>query len=84
MALTITEDCINCDVCEAECPNAAISPGAGIYVIDAGKCTECVGHYDASQCVDVCPADCIVPDPDCQESEGQLQDKFRRLTAVSM
>ena len=25
MSLIITDDCINCDVCEPECPNAAIS-----------------------------------------------------------
>ncbi|MBU6441671.1 MAG: 4Fe-4S binding protein, partial [Betaproteobacteria bacterium] len=25
MALWITDECINCDVCEPECPNQAIS-----------------------------------------------------------
>ncbi|MEP7102931.1 MAG: 4Fe-4S binding protein, partial [Burkholderiales bacterium] len=25
MALLITDECINCDVCEPECPNQAIS-----------------------------------------------------------
>ena len=34
MALIITQDCINCDVCEPECPNKAISMGADIYVIN--------------------------------------------------
>jgi len=30
-------------------------------VIDAEKCTECKGHYDAPKCVEVCPVDgCIV------------------------
>ena len=47
MALMITDECINCDVCEPECPNGAISQGPEIYVIDAAKCTECVGHFDA-------------------------------------
>ena len=43
MALTITDQCINCDVCEPECPNGAISMGEEIYVIDARRCTtECV------------------------------------------
>jgi len=46
MALMITDDCINCDVCEPECPNGAISPGEEIYRIDPNSCTECVGHYD--------------------------------------
>ncbi|MEN3294916.1 MAG: hypothetical protein V7642_4169, partial [Burkholderiales bacterium] len=27
MALMITDDCINCDVCEPECPNEAIYMG---------------------------------------------------------
>ncbi|MFP4263898.1 MAG: 4Fe-4S binding protein, partial [Halomonas sp.] len=43
MALMITDECINCDVCEPECPNGAISPGEEIYVIDPSLCTECVG-----------------------------------------
>ena len=64
MALIITDECINCDVCEPECPNGAISQGAEIYVIDPGKCTECVGHFDTPQCVEVCPVDCIHPTPD--------------------
>ena len=59
MALMITDECINCDVCEPECPNAAISQGPEIYVIDPAKCTECVGHFDAPQCREVCPVDCI-------------------------
>lgn len=81
MALLINEDCINCDVCEPECPNDAISAGEDIFIIDPERCTECVGHYDESQCVAVCPADCIVADPACQESEAQLHAKFTRLTA---
>ena len=59
MSLMITDECINCDVCEPECPNEAISQGAEIYEIDPGKCTECVGHYDTPQCVEVCPVDCF-------------------------
>jgi len=46
MALLITTKCINCDMCEPECPNQAISLGDAIYEIDGGRCTECVGHYD--------------------------------------
>lgn len=81
MALLINEDCINCAVCEPECPNNAISAGDEIFVVDATKCTECVGHFDESQCIDVCPVDCIVTDPEHVESKEQLQDKFARLTA---
>jgi ferredoxin len=82
MALMITDECINCDVCEPECPNSAISQGEEIYVIDPAKCTECVGHYDESQCVAVCPVDCIVVDPNNAESKEQLNEKFLRLTAA--
>ncbi|MCP5246382.1 MAG: YfhL family 4Fe-4S dicluster ferredoxin [Burkholderiales bacterium] len=81
MALIITDECINCDVCEPECPNDAISQGEEIYVIDSRKCTECVGHYDAPQCVEVCPVDCIILDPDCIESTAQLQAKYQALMA---
>ena len=44
MALLITKKCINCDMCEPECPNEAISMGDHIYEINSDKCTECVGH----------------------------------------
>ncbi|MEO8008001.1 MAG: YfhL family 4Fe-4S dicluster ferredoxin [Betaproteobacteria bacterium] len=80
MALMITDECINCDVCEPECPNDAISQGAEIYQIDPGKCTECVGHYDRPQCQEVCPVDCIPFDPKRVESAEQLQRKYVRLT----
>ena len=79
MALMITDECINCDVCEPECPNAAISQGDEIYVIDPNLCTECVGHYDTPQCVEVCPVDCIPKDPDNEETEDQLRAKYNRL-----
>jgi ferredoxin len=79
MALRISEDCINCDVCEPECPNGAIAQGEEIYVIDPALCTECVGHFETSQCTDVCPVDCITADPDHRETREQLQDKYRQL-----
>lgn len=81
MALKITDQCINCDVCEPECPNEAISQGIEIYEIDARKCTECVGHFDTPQCREVCPVDCIPLDPDWAETREQLFDKFVKLTA---
>lgn len=80
MALMITTDCINCDVCEPECPNGAIYQGAETYLIDPQKCTECVGHYDHPQCVEVCPVDCIPKDPAHVESHERLQLKYRELT----
>ena len=39
MALMITDECINCDVCEPECPNEAIFLGPEIYEINPDKCT---------------------------------------------
>ena len=80
MALMITDACINCDVCEPECPNDAIAAGAEIYVIDPARCTECVGHHDKPQCVAVCPVDCIPLNPDYVETREQLHEKYLRLT----
>jgi len=82
MALMITEECINCDVCEPECPNGALSQNDEIYVIDPAKCTECAGHFDSPQCIEVCPVDCIVHDPAHVESKEQLLEKFESLIGV--
>ena len=79
MALTITDECINCDVYEPECPNEAISLGELIYEIDPDKCTECVGHFDEPQCVQVCPVACIPVDPQRVETREQLWSKFTLL-----
>ena len=79
MALKITDQCINCDVCEPECPNDAISMGEEFYRIDPARCTECVGHFDQPQCREVCPVDCIPLDPEHVESREQLQVKYVRL-----
>ena len=79
MALMITPDCINCDVCEPECPNQAISMGPEVYVIDPAKCTECVGHFDEPQCVQVCPVECIPVHPQHVESREALLAKYQRL-----
>jgi ferredoxin len=79
VALIITDACINCDVCEPECPNSAISAGTEIYEIDPAKCTECVGHFDKPQCQIVCPVDCIPHDPAHVETQEQLQEKYRGL-----
>lgn len=81
MALMITDECINCDVCEPVCPNEAISQGELIYVIDPLKCTECVGHYEKPQCVQVCPVACIPLNPDYVETPEQLLAKYKTLTA---
>ncbi len=79
MALKITDDCISCGVCAEECPNDAISEGDSIFVIDSDRCTECVGFFDEPQCVNVCPVDAIVPDPEHEETHGQLLEKKKLL-----
>ena len=82
MALMITDECINCDVCEPECPNGAISQGEEIYVIDPALCTECVGHFDSPQCQEVCPINCIPFNPDVVETNAQLMEKYYKISAV--
>ena len=81
MALKITDLCINCDVCEPECPNEAIAMGEEIYWIDPAKCSECVGLFDQPQCRVVCPVDCIPLDPEHLETPEQLTEKYERLQA---
>ena len=83
MALMITDECINCDVCEPECPNQAISLGPEIYVIDPARCTECVGHFEQPQCVQVCPVACIPVNPDQVETREQLLAKYEALQATA-
>ena len=72
MATHITADCINCGACVTECPNDAISEGDEIYVIDAQRCTECVGFHEEEACQAVCPVTCCVPDPEHEETEVDL------------
>lgn len=79
MALRITDECINCDVCEPECPNEAISQGEMFFVIDPPKCTECVGHFATPQCIEVCPVNCIEIDPNYPETPDQLMEKYKAL-----
>lgn len=80
MALKITEECINCDVCEPVCPNQAIFMGEQIYEINPNLCTECVGHFEIPQCVDICPIDCIPKDEQYVETNDQLYQKYLQLS----
>ncbi len=88
MATMITEECINCGVCEPECPNEAISEGEETFVIDPKLCSECVGFHETEQCAEVCPVDCCVPDPNnpevedglCERAKGIHPDKADGLT----
>ena len=80
MALIITDECINCDICEPVCPNEAIKQGELIYEINPSLCTECVGHFNEPQCVSVCPVNCIPKDPNYIESPDVLLEKYQKLT----
>jgi len=79
MALLINDACTSCDACVPVGPNEAIKAGDPIYVIDPLKCTECVCAKDEPQCKLVCPADCIVLNPDFAETPEQLQEKYNAL-----
>lgn len=78
----ITNECINCDVCEPACPNQAISVGPDYYVIDPALCTECVGHFDEPQCQMVCPVDCIPLNPEYPETKEQLHIKYLSILGL--
>ena len=79
MAYKITGECISCGACEVECKNEAISEGETSYIIDPDKCIECVGNFESPKCVEICPVDACVLDPDYQESRNELLEKWRRL-----
>jgi len=49
MAYRISDECIACGACEAECPVNAISEGDGKFVIDEAVCIAC------GACAEVCP-----------------------------
>jgi ferredoxin len=83
MAMKILESCIDCGACLEECPNEAIAKGEGLYVVDAERCSECVGAFETPQCVEACPIDdCIIPDPDHRETREELQQRYARLHAA--
>ena len=97
MAIMITDECISCNACEAECPNTAIySPGLAYNIggteyaalseehtyIVPDKCTECVGFYDEPQCIPACPTEAIIADPEHVETKEQLMAKKEHLDKV--
>ena len=97
MAVKITEECIACNACEAECPNTAIySAGEKwhlggeehdavsddlTYIVHE-KCTECVGYYDEPQCIAACPTEAIVMDEDHVETKEELMAKKEHLDSL--
>jgi ferredoxin len=80
MAMKIQDTCINCGSCEPDCPNQAIAAGDPTYVVDAARCTECVGAFDAPKCVEICPIEgCIVTEP--AEPREVLEARYTQLHA---
>lgn len=49
MAFVISDSCVSCGACAAECPVDAISQGDTQFVIDADTCIDC------GNCANVCP-----------------------------
>ncbi len=97
MALMITDECIDCNACEIECPNNAIYTAGVTWdyngeehealnmdhtYIATEKCSECVGFYDEPQCIPACPSDAIVPDPDHQNTHEELLTKKEHLDLI--
>jgi ferredoxin len=62
MALQINELCVNCFACEPLCPNDAIYEAKPHFLINADKCTECLGDHDDPQCAAICPIECAIVD----------------------
>lgn len=57
MALKIIASCVNCWACEPLCPNQAIYAAQPHFLVDAGKCTECLGDFADAQCAAICPVE---------------------------
>ena len=55
MTCTINKKCVNCEMCEPECPHGAISFNGKTFVVDESLCTECEGIYPTPHCMEVCP-----------------------------
>lgn len=53
MAYKISDECINCGACAANCPVEAISEGEEHFVIDADACIDC------GACAAGCPVEAI-------------------------
>ena len=55
MALKIIDSCTNCCACEPLCPSKAIYAAKPHFMVDSGKCSECLGEFADPQCASICP-----------------------------
>lgn len=53
MAYVISDACVSCGSCQAQCPVSAISMGEGKFEIDPDKCINC------GSCAGACPVGAI-------------------------
>lgn len=60
MSLQITDACVNCWACVDVCPNDAIYEEKPHFLVDEGKCTECLGDHAEAQCAAICPIECAI------------------------
>ena len=79
MAYRINKYCVACGMCQPRCKNGAIKEGNEAYVIDAGRCTECVGWYEEPRCFQACFLSAPEPDPAHKESRAELLTKWKKL-----
>ena len=78
MAFRIVASCVNCYACESVCPNGAVRAARPHFVIDAGKCTECLGDFDDAQCAAICPVEGAIVD-----AEGRAMNPPGSLSGVT-
>jgi ferredoxin len=48
-------------------------------LINPNRCTECVSNAESPKCAEVCPVDACVRDPEHEETEEELLEKWRTL-----
>ena len=84
MALMITDECINCDVCEPECPNAAISQGPEIYVIDPPNARNASAISTCRNAARFARSTAFRCRPDHIETPAQLRLKYEGLMRIKV
>ena len=67
MAYKISDACVSCGACAAQCPVSAISEGDSHYEINADTCVSC------GACASTCPVGAISEEYDIRTSLAVLQ-----------